>query len=162
MKIVFHQKKDNPFYWELIHGNPVFVSPTFERGDACIDELEKFVTLIKSPVFIESDGSCTDERIASKNPATVVLKRLGSHWVWSLFYVFDEQPAKIHSFIGHEIKTKEQARSDAQLFCDLIYKAQIYDNYNVLLSGIRFSKAFATERRIKDLHPSSKLYPPKY
>ncbi|EEC8836661.1 hypothetical protein [Escherichia coli] len=162
MKIVVRQNKDVPPYWELINDNLLFVSPAFEHGDDCIEALEKFTTLIKTPVFIESDGKCVDENLASENSVTVVLREIKSCWVWSLFYVFDDKPAKIYGFTGDKNKTKEQAQSDAQLFCDLIYKAKIYDGYNVLISASRFSLRYAREHGIKDIHPSSKFYKPLF
>ncbi|ENH8327854.1 hypothetical protein ABWE26_000709 [Escherichia coli] len=52
MKIVVRQNKDVPPYWELINDNLLFVSPAFEHGDDCIEALEKFTTLIKTPVLL--------------------------------------------------------------------------------------------------------------
>lgn len=155
MKINVYFEKNRGSYWVLSNGSPLFQSQLFETRPKAIDDLEQFVTLMESPVFIESvDIANTD----NSPLAFFVIKQNESRFYWELYISINNQISKITDSLDKDFDSLELAKQKAMFFCNSISNAKIFDDRNFLISGTWFSQAFADAHHIVDNHPSSKWY----
>ncbi|PAX80022.1 MULTISPECIES: hypothetical protein [Citrobacter] len=150
MKFNVFFKNDLGARWVLSNGSPLFESPLFETRPEAIDDLENFVTLMESPVFIDND-ECNNA-----SPVTVTFKQKESRWHWELFISSNGMRSKIAVSPEEGINSLELAKQKATFFCNSIVKAPILDQNDVAIPNMWFEKPFAAAHNIGDIHPSSK------
>lgn len=153
MKINVYFENNRGSYWVLSNGSPLFQSQLFETRPKAIDDLKKFLTLIKVPALIDSIGSLNLEELQL---VIYVFKKHDSCWGWELVLSSNGKITKITDNSNNSFESSEQALQSARYFCNAIVSAPILDQADVLIPGLHFSKSFAEEHQIGDNHPSSK------
>ena len=155
MKFNVFLKKDHGAHWVLSDGSPLFESSLFKTRRNAISNLEEFVTLMESPVFIQSgEFAALGEK---KSPlASVVYKQNNTRWYWELFISINELSSKVAEGSDKGLDSLELLKQEAKYFCDAIIDAPILDQANVAIPSGHFSKYFEDAHQIGDIHPSSK------
>lgn len=156
MKFNVFFENNHGSHWVLSDGSPLFKSRLFESRPEAIDDIELFVTLAGSAVFIESGEVINSAGTESFPLVLVVFKQNNSHWHWELFISINDQSSKIAESSNKGFDSLEQARQQAKLFCNAIVDAPVLDQADVAIPNPWFSKSFANAHNIDDIHPSSK------
>ncbi|WP_239042798.1 hypothetical protein [Citrobacter freundii] len=150
MKFNVFLKVNHGAHWVLSSGSPIFESTLFETRPEAINALEKFVTGMESPTFIDNDNS------DSPSPATVIFKQIDSRWHWTLFFSFNGVRSRIAESSEKGFDSLELAKQKAKIFCNSIVDAPILDQFDIAIPGLGFTKSFERAHNIGDIHPSSK------
>ncbi|EHP1064977.1 hypothetical protein FSJ74_008645 [Escherichia coli] len=140
-------------YWVLSDGLQLIKSPLFGDKKKAIKEIERFVNLMKSPVFVDlmPPGISPD-----KESATVVIARDKDCWGWMLYTPVNGQLFEVERHFSSHFKVSDDARNNARIFCNSIVDAPVLDQADVKIPALWFSSEFAKEHNIGDIHPSGK------
>lgn len=156
MKFNVFLEKDRGAHWVLSDRAPIFESTLFKTRPAAISDLEEFVTLMKSPVFVDSK-ECVQIEEAKKTPSALVLiTNSNSRWCWKLFISMNGLSSSVAECSDKGFDSLELTKQKAKSFCNSIVGAPILDQANVAIPGMHFSDDFEKEHHIGDIHPSSK------
>lgn len=156
MKFNVFFKKGHGAYWVLTDSSPLCESPLFETRPEAIGDLENFVTLMESPIFIDAGEAVNAGNEENLPPVVVIFKQRKSRWCWELFFSLDGLSSKIAESSDKGFDSLEMAKQKAWFFCNSIIDAPVLDEANVAIPGMHFSKFFADAHHIGDIHPSSK------
>lgn len=156
MKFNVFLKKDHGAHWVLSDGSPIFESTLFKTRPEAISNLEEFVTVMESPVFVDSE-ECLKIEEAKKSPSALVLiTRSNSRWEWKVFISMNGLTSSVAECSDKGFDSFELTKQKAKSFCNSIVDAPILDQANVAIPGMHFSDNFEKEHHIGDVHPSSK------
>ena len=158
MKFNVFFKKDHGSHWVLSDGSPLFESPLFETRPKAIDDLENFVGLMESPIFIKAGDDINSGDTENCPSVVISLKQHESLWGWELFISKNGQLSKVTDSSGNGFDSLELAKQSAQFFINAIIDAPILDQADVAIPGMHFSKSFEETHHIGDIHPSSKWF----
>ena len=137
MKFNVFFKKDHGSHWVLSDGSPLFESPLFETRPKAIDDLENFVGLMESPIFIKAGDDINSGDTENCPSVVISLKQHESLWGWELFISKNGQLSKVTESSGNGFDSLELAKQSAQFFINAIIDAPILDQADALLKIFR-------------------------